>query len=57
MIFVFDKLVESDTTKFEIPKFNENNFAMWKVMIVQLKEGCTIAFKGRNLKPQGMIYA
>lgn len=45
------------TTKFEISKFSQKNFAMWTVKIheILVKDGCAIALKGKNLKPIGMI--
>lgn len=52
---VFDEM--SKNTKFKIPKFNGKGFAMYKVKIyvILVKDGCAIALKGSDAKPQGMV--
>lgn len=42
-------MVERGTTKFESPKFNGNNFAMWKVKIhvILVKDGYALTLKVR----------
>lgn len=44
------------TTTFEILKFDGKNIVTWKVKIyaILVKDGCTFALKGKNLKPAGM---
>ena len=51
-----DKMSIGGTIKFEIPKFNGKNFAMWKVKMhaILVKVGCAMALKGKSLKPVGM---
>ncbi|GKU94135.1 hypothetical protein SLEP1_g7663 [Rubroshorea leprosula] len=43
-------------TKFEIPRFDGSNFALWKLKMhaMLVKDGCAVAFLPREEKPEGM---
>ncbi|GKV52302.1 hypothetical protein SLEP1_g58891 [Rubroshorea leprosula] len=43
-------------TKFEIPRFDGSNFALWKLKMhaVLVKDGCAVALLPREEKPEGM---
>jgi hypothetical protein len=44
------------TTKFEIPRFDGMNFALWKLKMhaVLVKDGCAVALLGSENRPEGM---
>ena len=49
-------MAENCATRFEIPCFDETNFAMWKLKMhaMLVKDGCAIAFLNKEDKLEGM---
>ncbi|KAK9113082.1 hypothetical protein Scep_020601 [Stephania cephalantha] len=45
-----------NAAKFEIPRFDGTNFALWKLKMqaVLVKDGCAVALLGKDGKPEGM---